>query len=126
MKKVNSFIRGYHEYKNEWKSTSGNVYKLMREPNNVRDLNAVAVVREKSGVVKTSETVDVHPNNLTNKFEVFAHVPKLMASWLSKFLKRPTYCGKVIIKGKRVNRGGDFGLEVPYEFLFQGDGFCCG
>ena len=46
-----------------------------------------------------------------------------MAVWLSKILKRPTNCGKAIIMGKQVNRGGGYGLEVPCEYLFVGDSF---
>ena len=103
--KVNSFIRGYYVYMTEWEPTTGDVYKLMREPSNIKDSNAVAIVREKSGVNKTQQTDDVHPNNVSDRFEVIGHVPALMATWLSKFLKRPTNCGKVIIKG----------LEVPCE-----------
>ena len=111
----------------EWEPTTGDVYKLMREPSNIKDSNAVAIVREKSGVKKTQpETDDFHPNNVTDRFEVIGHVPALMATWLSKFLKRPTNCGKVIIKGKRVNRGGGYGLEVPCEYHFEGDSFSCG
>ena len=44
--KVNFFIRGYHEYQTEWKPTLGDVYRLMHEPKNVKDSDAV--VREKS------------------------------------------------------------------------------
>ena len=36
-----------------------------------------------------------------------------MAMWLSKFIKRPTNSGKVKITGKRVSRGGGYGLELP-------------
>ena len=49
-----------------------------------------------------------------------------MATWLSKFLKRPTNCTKVIIKGKRVNRGGGYGLDVPCEDILEGDSFSSG
>ena len=45
-------------------------------------------------------------------FEVIGHVPKLMALWL-------TNSGKAVIKGKRVNRGGGYGLEVPCEYRFD-------
>ena len=47
---------------------------------------------------------------------------KLKATWLTRVLKRQTNCGKVVIKGKPVNRGGDFGREVPCEYIFE-DGF---
>ena len=39
--------------------------------------------------------------------------PKLMATRLTKFLKRPSNSGKAIIKGKRLNKGGGYGLQVP-------------
>ena len=64
-----------------------------------------------------------HPNELSDDFEVVGHVPKLMAIWLTKFLKRALNTGKVVIKGKRVNRGGGYGLEIPCEYQFMGDAF---
>ena len=36
-------------------------------------------------------------------------------------MKRQTNCGKVVIKGKPVNRGDDFSLEVPCKYIFEGD-----
>ena len=39
------------------------------------------------------------------------------------FLKRATNSGKALIRGKRVNRGGGYGLEIPCEFHFAGDEF---
>ena len=56
-----------------------------------------------------------HPNEMSDDIKVVGHVPKLMAIWLTKFLKRATNIGKVVIKGKRVNRGGDYGLETLCE-----------
>ena len=43
-----------------------------------------------------------------------------MATWLIRFLKRQTNCGRVVIKEKRVNRRSDFGLKVPCEYIFEG------
>lgn len=123
--KVNSFIRGYHEYPADWEPILGDIYKLMREPTNEKDVNAVAVVRPKPDQVQTERAVDFHPNILNKEFEVIGHVPKLMATWLTRFLKRHTNCGKVVIKGKRVNRGGGFGLEVRCEYIFEGGNFSC-
>ena len=62
-------------------------------------------------------------NQVGNDYEVLGHVPKLMAIWLTKFLKRGTNNGKAVVKGKRVNRGGGYGLEVPCEYFFTGDKF---
>ena len=53
--KVNSFIRGYHMYMTEWEPTMGDVYKLMREPSNIKDSNAVAIVMENLARRKPSE-----------------------------------------------------------------------
>ena len=78
----------------------GDIYKLMLEPTNEKDVNAVAVVRPKPDQVPTERAVILHPNILNNKFEVIDHLAKLMATWLTRFLKRHTYCGKVVIKGK--------------------------
>ena len=55
--------------------------------------------------------------------EVLGHVPKLMAIWLTKFLKRGTNNGKAVVKGKHVTRGGGYGLAVPCEYFFTGDKF---
>ena len=49
--------------------------------------------------------------------------PKRMAIWLTKFLKRGTNKVKAVVKGKRVNRGDAFGLEVPCGYFFMGDKF---
>ena len=40
-------------------------------------------------------------------------------------MKRQTNCGEVVIKGKPVNRGGNFGLEVRCEYSFEGDDLSC-
>ena len=50
-------------------------------------------------------------------------VPKLMAIWLTKFLKQATNSDKAVIRGKRVNRGRGYELEIPCKFHFTGDEF---
>ena len=42
-----------------------------------------------------------------------------MAIWLTTILKQATNIGKVVIKGKRVNRGGGYGLEIPCQFMWN-------
>ena len=37
---------------------------------------------------------------MKKQFEVVSHVPKLMATWLPRFLKRHTNCRKVVIKSE--------------------------
>ena len=46
-----------------------------------------------------------------------------MAIWLTKFPKRATNSGKAVIRGKRVNRGGGYGPEIPCKFHFTEDQF---
>ena len=64
-----------------------------------------------------------NPDELGRDFQVLGHVPKLMATQLTKFLKRTTSSGKAVMKGKRINRGGGYGLEVPCKYHFTGDKF---
>ena len=47
-----------------------------------------------------------------NDETVLGHVPKLMASWFTKFLNRATNIGRTVVKGKRANRGAGHGLET--------------
>ena len=70
-----------------------------------------------------SKMRSLHLNEISYDFKVVGHVLKLMAIWLAKFLKQVTNIGKVVIKGKRVNRGGDYGLEILCEYQFMGDAF---
>ena len=103
--RVRSYIRGYHAYMDIWSPEVGDQLILRREPENVVDVNAVSVLTEMDHVV--------------------GHLPKLMARWVSKFLKRLTNHGKVVVAGKKVNRGGGYGLEIPCEYEFEGDNFSC-
>ena len=59
-------------------------------------------MRPKPDQVQTEQVVDLHPNILNKKLEVIGHVPKLMATWLTRFLKRHTSCEKVVIKGSEL------------------------
>ena len=63
---------------------------------------------------------------LLTDLKVIGHVPTLMATWLRKALKRSTSCAKAMIKEKRVNRRGGYGLEVRCEYIFEGDSFSFG
>ena len=51
--KVNSFIRGYHEYQADWEPILGDIYRLMHEPTNEMDVNAIAIVRPNPDQVQT-------------------------------------------------------------------------
>ena len=117
-----------------WEPEISDEHCLKRELNNKEDSNAIAVVHEKqsSSVSKRSTRLQtetmrsfVHPNEMTEDMEIIAHVPKLMEQWVKKFLKRATNSATIITKGKCVNRGIAYGLELSCKFKFQGDSFSC-
>ena len=67
---------------------------MKREPKNTTDENDVAVV--KTTVVSCEmKTGCAHPNNVSANMEVVGHIPKLMAVWVTKFLKRQTNTAKL-------------------------------
>ena len=48
---------------------------------------------------------------------------KLMTVWLSKSLKRPTVSAKLRIAIKLVDWVAGYDVELPHEYIFQGDSF---
>ena len=120
--RVNSFVRGYHEYVDIWQPAISSEHSLRREPGNEVDKNAVAVVQETQSGNTTrasskAEPLNTHPNEIAVGMEIVGHVPKL--------LKRASNSGTVVVTGKRINKGAGYGLELPCEFKFQGDKYSC-
>ena len=95
----NSFIRGYHAYRDIWIPVQGEVLILRREPTNEKDKSAVAIHKEG---------------------DVVGHVPYNISSLLSNFLTREYNKGFVEVTGCHVNRGAGYGLEVPYIYRLYG------
>ena len=59
----------------------------------------------------------------TNSFYeeiIVGHVPQNISNICSKFLKIPNTSIEVEVVGKRVNRGGGYGLEIPVIYRFYG------
>lgn len=74
-------------YMEIWEPDVNEENRLKREPNNIADENAVAVVQSKTPSAN-QESVDSlaqkrtgQPNEVTDLMEVVRHVPKLMAVW---------------------------------------------
>ena len=61
-----------------------------------------------------------HPNELTSNLEVVGHVPKLMARWVTRFLKRQTNSATVVVKGKRINAALVMDLSCPVIITSRG------
>ncbi len=94
-----SFIRGYHAYREQWEPWVGEVLRLERDPTNQEDINAVAIINA-SGIV--------------------AHVPFNLAPIMSALLRRPINKEMAEVTGNRVNRGAGYGLEIPCKYHFFG------
>ena len=130
MLRANSFVRGYHEYLDIWQPAISSEHSLRREPGNEIYKNAVAIAQETQSGNTTrassqAEPLSNHPNGIAVGMEVVGHVPKLKTQWMTKFLKRASNSGTVVITGKRINRGVGYGLELPCEFKFQSDKNSC-
>ena len=78
--------------------------KCRREPSNEVDKNAVALIKTDSLGVKV----------------IVGHVPWNVSNFFSMFLKVPNTSIEVEVVGKRVNRGGGYGLEIPVVYRFNG------
>jgi len=96
---IDSYIRGYHAYKDVWIPVQGETLLVKREPTNTRDANAVAIYKEAT---------------------VVGHVPYNLATCLSHFLRREVNKAFAEVTGGRINRGAGYGLEVPCKYRLYG------
>ena len=98
---IDSFVRGFHEYKDIWRPSVGEIIllDLKRERTNAKDVLAVCI--QKDGVV-------------------VGHMPRNLASLVSYFLERSFNTGSVEITGAPPNRGAGMGMEVPCIYRLFG------
>ena len=97
---VRSYIHGFHVYKDIWEPVIDQVLPYIQEPENLEDRNAVA---------------------LMNKEMIVGHVPKHISVWMAMFLKLKNSSIASRVTGEKINRGGGYGLEIPCEYLVEGD-----
>ena len=102
---VLSWIRGFHVYKGWWTPHNGESLQLQPEPENPKDRNAVSVV-------KYGRVVGHMPLMLVNTKEGLGLI--------RHFLAKAGTSGVVNECGKAVNRSGELGMEIPYEYVFTG------
>ncbi len=81
---IESFVRGYHAYKDQWDPSIGEVLPLERDPSNPKGRHAVAVKRNSTTV---------------------GHIPFNYAPVVSAFLLRSSNKGMAEVTGNKVNRG---------------------
>ena len=89
---IQSFVRGYHSYMDNWTPVIGQTLLVKREPTNPKDKYAVAVYEEDW---------------------VVGHVPYNLAPLLSLFLARDVNKAFAEVIGGKVNRGAVYGREIP-------------
>ena len=102
---VESHIKGYHVYMNEWTPEIGEILKTCLEPKNVVDRFAVAV--EKEG-------------------QIVGHLNKENSGRFAKtifYFVRANHGNacQVEVRRKRVNIGDGQGVQVPFTLQFSGE-----
>ena len=81
---IDYFIRGYHIYKDDWTPFTGEHLLLRREPDNLKDKSAVAVIKDG---------------------KIVGHIPYNMSNTVSQILRREFYKTFAEVTGCYVNRG---------------------
>ena len=94
-----SYIRGHHAYCMLWTPAVGEMLRLKREPENLFDCHAVAVIK----------------NDL-----LVGHMPRSICRVVYYFLAKDGHSAVCEVTGNRVNRGVQLGLEVPCTYRFYG------
>ena len=99
------YSRDYHAYKEIWNPTVSDD-SLICEPeeSNEHDKYAVAIVFDDCFLKK-----------------VVGHVLLYWSKLAFKFLQFQNHSIRVVVTGKRVNRGTGLGLEIPVDYFFYGD-----
>ena len=101
---IDSFVKGYHEYKNIWTPKIGETLSTEREPGNLVDKYAVCVK-------KNNEIVGHLQLGKDGKF----------VKTVFYFLRADEYGScDVLVKGKPVNLGDGDGMQVPCSLNFTG------
>ena len=96
---IKSFVRGYLAYMDIWAPEEKEKLILKREPENIKDKYAVAVLKD-----------DL----------VVGHVPYNLARHFSLFLRREVNKGLAEVRGEKINRGAGYGLEIQCGYCLFG------
>ena len=81
----------FHEYKDIWLPSVGEILDLKREPTNTKEVLAVCIQKDSA---------------------VVGHMPRNLAPLVSYFLERPLNAGSVEVTAVPLNRGARMGMEV--------------
>ena len=64
-------------------------------------------------------SIGIYRNDLQNETLV-GHMPRNLSKFVYQFLKLPNSKLSCKVKGKRLNRGAGYGLEIPVIYTFSG------
>ena len=99
-----SYVRGFHVYQTVWSPIIGaENLECRHEEKNEEEEFAISVDR----------------NDFQNETLV-EHVPRNISRFVYKFLKLPNSKLSCKVKGKRLNRGAGYGLEIAVIHPFNG------
>ena len=97
---LHSYVGGYHAYMNIWNpKLGGNDVEVKHKVSNEHDKLAIAIFHSK---------------------RIVGHVPKNLRKFFYQFLSLPNCIISCEVTGKRVNRGGGYGIEIPVKYTFLG------
>ena len=91
---LHSYVRGYHAYMKIWNPKLGD--------------NDVEVKHDKFAIA------------IFHSKRIVGHVPKNLSKFFYQFLSLPNCTISCEVTGKRVNRGGGYGLEILVKYTFLG------
>ena len=77
-------------------------------------------VFQKTDNIVDPDAVAIQKDDMVNT-PIGGHVPLNYAPIFKRFLSLPNHHIRCRVTGKRVNRGGGFGLEAPVDYIFLGD-----
>ena len=97
---LHSYVRGYHAHTNIWNPKLGDKdVEVKHEVNNEHDKFVIAIFHSK---------------------RIVGNVPKNLSKFFYQFLSLPNCTISCEVTGKKVNRGGGYGLENPVRYTFLG------
>ena len=99
-----SFARGCYAYMDTWNPLIGEILKCKRELTNEVDKHAVTIMS----------------SNSLGKESVVGHIPQNISKCSLMFLFISFSSNEVKIVGKRLNRGGGYGLGILVKYCFYG------
>ena len=99
-----SYVRGFHVYQTVCSPVIGE-----------QNLEC----RHEEKIEHDEFAIGVYRNNFPKETSI-GHIPRNISKFVYKFLKLPNSKRSCKVKGKRLNRGAGYSLEIPVSYTFNG------